>query len=147
MQLIWCELDVNRCVSGVNAQVRYSIVSGDDLGWFEIGESTGLVRTARALDHEAPSTTPSATGSRRHAGAGSNAVVVILRIAAQDGGSPTPYTAYTNLTVAILDENDEVPTFEQDEFEVSLQEGAPPGEYSESLQYLVLVVLVGQCQF
>ena len=52
---------------------------------------------------------------------------VVLRIQAQDGAS-VPYQAYTNLTVRILDENDEVPTFEKDVFRVTLQEGVREGK-------------------
>ena len=93
---------------GINAQVTYSIVAGDDLGWFRIEDHTGLVSTVKKLDHEARAS-------------------VVLRIQARDGAS-IPYQAYTNLTVRILDENDEVPTFEKDVFQVTLQEGVREGK-------------------
>ncbi len=51
-----------------------------------------------------------------------------LRIQAQDGAS-IPYQAHTNLTVRILDENDEIPTFTQDEYSVTLMEGAGSGTH------------------
>ena len=61
----------------------------------------------KALDHEARSS-------------------VVLRIQAQDGAA-VPYKTYTNLTIRILDENDEVPAFEKDVFQVTLQEGVREG--------------------
>ncbi len=91
--------------AGVNAAVRYSIVSGDDLGWFRIDERTGLLTTQRRLDHE-----------RRAA--------ATLRVEARDGGG---YTARTNVTVTVQDENDEVPRFERETWSVELSEGEPPG--------------------
>ena len=101
--------------AGINAQVTYSIVFGDELGWFRIEAHTGLVTTVKALDHEARSS-------------------VVLRIQAQDGAA-VPYQAYTNLTVRVLDENDEIPTFEKDVFHVTLQEGVREGRRNMCLIY------------
>ena len=91
--------------TGINAQITYTIVSGDDLGWFHINKDTGLVTTRTELDHERQS----------H---------MFLRVLAEDGGSK-PFRSYTNLTITIWDENDEVPTFPQDNYEMTIVEGAP----------------------
>lgn len=79
--------------TGINAQITYSIVSGNELGWFVINSATGLVTTQTALDRER------------------NAIVVMV-IRAQDGAA-RPYFSMANLTVTIWDENDEIPTFPQ----------------------------------
>ncbi|XP_030380643.1 cadherin-related tumor suppressor [Scaptodrosophila lebanonensis] len=92
--------------SGVNAQVFYEIISGNDLQWFNINEDTGLVVTSGPLDREVQ-------GS------------VELSISARDGG-PNPKYAYTQLKVTILDENDEAPRFSQNQLNISLSEDVEP---------------------
>ena len=91
--------------TGINAQITYTIISGDEFGWFKIDNTTGLVTTQTALDHE-----------RRN--------YVFLRIVAEDGGS-TPFKSYTNLSVSIYDENDETPTFPRSEYYVTRSESQP----------------------
>ncbi|XP_049790396.1 cadherin-related tumor suppressor-like [Schistocerca nitens] len=93
--------------SGVNARIYYALVSGNERGWFAIDEDSGLVTTRAPLDREAQDTAE-------------------LRVSARDGG-PNPKWAYTQLKVAILDENDERPRFSQERIEVSLPESAPAG--------------------
>ncbi|XP_049940240.1 cadherin-related tumor suppressor-like [Schistocerca serialis cubense] len=93
--------------SGVNARIYYAFVSGNERGWFAIDEDSGLVTTRAPLDREAQDTAE-------------------LRVSARDGG-PNPKWAYTQLKVAILDENDERPRFSQERIEVSLPESAPAG--------------------
>lgn len=93
--------------SGVNAQIYYAFVSGNEHRWFSINSDSGLITTRAALDREVQ-------GS------------VELNISARDGG-PNPKWAYTQLKVTILDENDEAPEFSQASINVSLSENAPPG--------------------
>ncbi|XP_049764629.1 cadherin-related tumor suppressor-like [Schistocerca cancellata] len=93
--------------SGVNARIYYAFVSGNERGWFAIDEDSGLVTTRAPLDREAQDTAE-------------------LRVSARDGG-PNPKWAYTQLKVAVLDENDERPRFSQERIEVSLPESAPAG--------------------
>lgn len=93
--------------SGVNAQIYYAFVSGNEHRWFSINADSGLITTRAALDREIQ-------GS------------VELNISARDGG-PNPKWAYTQLKVTILDENDEAPEFSQTSINVSLSESAPPG--------------------
>lgn len=93
--------------SGVNAQIHYAFVSGNEHRWFSINSDSGLITTRSALDREIQGT-------------------VELNISARDGG-PNPKWAYTQLKVTILDENDEAPHFSQNSVNVSLSESAPSG--------------------
>uniref|UniRef100_A0A8C5M2M9 Cadherin domain-containing protein n=1 Tax=Leptobrachium leishanense TaxID=445787 RepID=A0A8C5M2M9_9ANUR len=77
--------------TGLNANLRYSIVSGNSLGWFSISENSGLVTSSAALDREITSQ-------------------LLLNISAQDQG-PQPKTSYATLLVSLLDVNDQKPTF------------------------------------
>uniref|UniRef100_A0A8C4WGP0 Cadherin domain-containing protein n=1 Tax=Gopherus evgoodei TaxID=1825980 RepID=A0A8C4WGP0_9SAUR len=87
--------------SGLNANLKYSIVSGNELGWFCISEHSGLVTTT--------------------------ALQVVLNISARDQGVQ-PKFSYAQLVVAILDVNDQRPLFSQpDGYQVSLAENSPSG--------------------
>ncbi|KAK1798047.1 hypothetical protein P4O66_000549 [Electrophorus voltai] len=63
--------------SGQNANLRYSLVSGNSLGWFAISENSGLVTSAAVLDRETAS-------------------VIVLNISAKDQGLQ-PKISYTKL--------------------------------------------------
>lgn len=102
--------------SGQNANLRYSLVSGNNLGWFAISENSGLVTSAAPLDRE--------TASQ-----------VVLNISAKDQGLQ-PKISYTTLVVNITDVNDQVPAFSQSVYHVSLVEHSPAG--SELLQLSAL---------
>ncbi|KAH8409560.1 hypothetical protein KR222_008523 [Zaprionus bogoriensis] len=91
--------------TGVNAQIYYEILSGNEFKWFNIDTVTGLIVTDGPLDREVQ-------GS------------VELSISARDGG-PNPKFAYTQLKITILDENDEAPHFSQQELNVILREDVP----------------------
>uniref|UniRef100_A0AAY4CGP2 Cadherin domain-containing protein n=1 Tax=Denticeps clupeoides TaxID=299321 RepID=A0AAY4CGP2_9TELE len=93
--------------SGQNANLRYSLVSGNGLGWFAISENSGLVTSAAPLDRETASE-------------------VVLNISAKDQGLQ-PKISYTRLVVTILDVNDQAPAFAQSSAHVSLVEHAPAG--------------------
>ncbi|XP_053734547.1 protocadherin Fat 4 isoform X1 [Synchiropus splendidus] len=93
--------------SGQNANLRYSLVSGNTLGWFAISENSGLVTSAALLDREIASE-------------------IVLNISAKDQGLQ-PKISYTRLVVNITDVNDQVPTFTHDTYHVSLVEHAPAG--------------------
>nr|XP_060510213.1 protocadherin Fat 4 isoform X2 [Panthera onca] len=96
--------------SGLNANLRYSIVSGNGLGWFHISEHSGLVTTgvAGGLDRELASQ-------------------IVLNISARDQGVH-PKFSYAQLVVTLLDVNDEKPVFSQPEgYDVSVVENAPTG--------------------
>uniref|UniRef100_A0AAY5EN35 Cadherin domain-containing protein n=1 Tax=Electrophorus electricus TaxID=8005 RepID=A0AAY5EN35_ELEEL len=93
--------------SGQNANLRYSLVSGNSLGWFAISENSGLVTSAAVLDRETAS-------------------VIVLNISAKDQGLQ-PKISYTKLIVNIMDVNDQVPTFTQSTYHVALVEHSPTG--------------------
>lgn len=93
--------------SGQNANLRYSLVSGNALGWFAISENSGLVTSAALLDREVAST-------------------IVLNISAKDQGLQ-PKISYTTLVVNITDVNDQIPTFTQSTYRVSLVEHSPAG--------------------
>ncbi|XP_064636324.1 cadherin-related tumor suppressor-like [Lineus longissimus] len=88
-------------------KLRYAIVSGNDLGWFQIDKDTGLVSTKTLLDREQRS-------------------LVNLNISAMDYGS-RPHISFTRLAINIFDENDMVPTFSQITFNIAKTEGLPAG--------------------
>ncbi|XP_061109179.1 protocadherin Fat 4 isoform X2 [Conger conger] len=93
--------------SGQNANLRYSLVSGNSLGWFSISENSGLVTSAALLDREIASE-------------------VVLNISAKDQGVQ-PRVSYTKLIVNITDVNDQIPTFTQSSYHVSFVEHSPAG--------------------
>ncbi|XP_016096583.1 protocadherin Fat 4-like [Sinocyclocheilus grahami] len=93
--------------SGQNANLRYSLVSGNSLGWFAISENSGLVTSAAELDREIASQ-------------------IVLNISAKDQGLQ-PKMSYTKLIVNITDVNDQVPTFTQSTYHISLVEHLPAG--------------------
>lgn len=92
--------------TGVNAQIYYDFVSGNNKQWFMIDSVSGLITTKAPLDREVQGT-------------------VELSISARDGG-PNPKWAYTQLKVTILDENDEKPQFSQPHINISLSENTQP---------------------
>ncbi|KAK2546147.1 hypothetical protein Q9966_000616 [Columba livia] len=110
--------------SGLNANLKYSIVSGNELGWFRISEHSGLVTTAGpeggSAGHAAGTSVSS--GLDRE-----TASQVVLNISARDQGVQ-PKFSYAQLVVTILDVNDNKPRFSQPEgYQVSLAENSPSG--------------------
>ncbi|XP_052868798.1 cadherin-related tumor suppressor [Anopheles cruzii] len=99
--------------TGVNAQIFYDFVSGNQEQWFRIDPTSGLITTQAALDREV----------HGH---------IELSISARDGG-PNPKWAHTQLKVTILDENDEAPRFVQPQINVTLNESAKAGTVVVSL--------------
>lgn len=92
--------------TGVNSDIYYAIVSGNDKRWFDIDVHTGLITTSHTLNRE-------------------DQDYVELKISARDGG-PNPRWTFTYLRIEILDENDEAPSFAEDVMNVTLIESAPP---------------------
>nr|CAG4643690.1 EOG090X0007 [Lepidurus arcticus] len=77
---------------GPNGQLGYSIVAGNAQGQFRIDESTGQVWLAKPLDRE-------------------TVLRYVLTISATDAGIPRAMNASANLTIDVLDENDNAPEF------------------------------------
>ncbi|KAI0226932.1 Protocadherin Fat 4, partial [Lamellibrachia satsuma] len=77
--------------TGNNAQITYTISSGNRHGYFEINSETGLVTTAKSLDRE----------KRRQ---------YKLNITATDLGTP-PRSNSIMITINVIDVNDNAPRF------------------------------------
>ncbi|CAM4658808.1 unnamed protein product [Lepidochelys kempii] len=111
--------------SGLNANLRYSIVSGNELGWFCISEHSGLVTTTGIAGSgtSGPGIGVASSGGLDR----ESASQVVLNISARDQGVQ-PKFSYAQLVVAILDVNDQRPLFNQpDGYQVSLAENSPSG--------------------
>ncbi|XP_019377369.1 PREDICTED: protocadherin Fat 4, partial [Gavialis gangeticus] len=110
--------------SGLNANLKYSIVSGNELGWFRISEHSGLVTTAGTdIGITGPGNGILASGGLDR----ERASEVVLNISARDQGVQ-PKFSYAQLMVTILDVNDNRPCFSQPEgYQVSLAENSPSG--------------------
>lgn len=94
--------------SGLNGRVFYTFQGGDDGdGDFIIESTSGIVRTLRRLDRE-------------------NVPLYSLRAFAVDKGVPTRRTP-VEIQVTVLDVNDNPPVFEQDEFDIFVEENSPIG--------------------
>ncbi|XP_034297968.1 cadherin EGF LAG seven-pass G-type receptor 1 isoform X2 [Pantherophis guttatus] len=94
--------------SGPNGRLVYTFQGGDDGdGDFYIEATSGVIRTLRKLDRE-------------------NVAVYSLRAFAVDRGSP-PLKASVDIQVTVLDINDNPPVFEQDEFDIFIEENSPVG--------------------
>ncbi|XP_074118991.1 cadherin EGF LAG seven-pass G-type receptor 2 isoform X4 [Sminthopsis crassicaudata] len=94
--------------SGLNGRVFYTFQGGDDGdGDFIVESTSGIVRTLRRLDRE-------------------NVAQYILRAFAVDKGVP-PARTPVEVMVTVLDVNDNPPVFEQDEFDVFVEENSPIG--------------------
>ncbi|XP_035677124.1 protocadherin Fat 4-like [Branchiostoma floridae] len=99
-------LRANDADSGTNADLTYSITSGDALGQFSIA-TNGEVSVVSNLDRET-------TGQ------------YILDVFVQDGGSPS-LNATATVTVNVLDVNDNFPVFSSDPYTVSVYEDIAVG--------------------
>uniref|UniRef100_A0A8C3EH97 Cadherin EGF LAG seven-pass G-type receptor 2 n=1 Tax=Corvus moneduloides TaxID=1196302 RepID=A0A8C3EH97_CORMO len=94
--------------SGLNGRVFYTFQGGDDGdGDFIIESTSGIVRTLRRLDRE-------------------NVPLYSLRAFAMDKGFPARRTP-VEIQVTVLDVNDNPPVFEQDEFDIFVEENSPIG--------------------
>uniref|UniRef100_A0A670J6Z8 Cadherin EGF LAG seven-pass G-type receptor 1 n=2 Tax=Podarcis muralis TaxID=64176 RepID=A0A670J6Z8_PODMU len=94
--------------SGPNGRILYTFQGGDDGdGDFYIEATSGVIRTLRKLDRE-------------------NVAVYSLRAFAVDRGSP-PLKASVDIQVTVLDINDNPPVFQQDEFDIFVEENSPVG--------------------
>ena len=97
--------------SGIAGLIIYSISDvypSLGIDRFTIDNETGLVQTLSPLDREEVS-------------------IYILTVQATDQGNP-PLNAITNITVIVLDENDNDPMFSQDVYVASVSELATPGD-------------------
>ncbi|XP_023032454.1 protein dachsous [Drosophila willistoni] len=87
--------------------IRYSIYSGDPDGYFSIESSSGNIRIAHPLDHEAKAQ-------------------VLLNIQATSSGDPPVY-GHTQVKIEVEDVNDNAPEFETTSVRISVPENAELG--------------------
>ncbi|XP_048031668.1 protocadherin Fat 3 isoform X3 [Megalobrama amblycephala] len=93
---------------GVNAEIYYRFLSGNELGKFSIDDSTGIISVVDDLDYELCKD-------------------FYLNVEAFDGGSP-PLRATTIVTIELLDVNDNSPSFSEDIYNVLISEDVAIGE-------------------
>ncbi|KAJ1216343.1 hypothetical protein NDU88_003946, partial [Pleurodeles waltl] len=85
-------ISANDCDAGANADITYSVVSGNDLGHFKLDRKNGSVEVAKALDYE-------------------KVLKYTLTIQATDGGEDGGNIAFATVSISILDDNECVPVF------------------------------------
>ena len=92
---------------GVNAEISYSIIGGNEHRKFTIDPITGLVSVSGEIDFE-------------------RAKEYFLTIQARDGGSP-PLSNHATVNVTIMDANDNAPIFTQVSYTATVNENSPTG--------------------
>lgn len=93
--------------SGLNSDIRYEIVNGNEAGRFKIDQMTGLIKVAAQIDHEE---------QNRYS----------LKVQARDEGKP-PLSSEAQVEVLINDVNDNPPEFSHTNFTVSVGESEAIG--------------------
>ncbi|XP_054868346.1 protocadherin Fat 3a isoform X5 [Amphiprion ocellaris] len=99
---------------GTNAEITYSIRSGNEHGKFHIHPLTGAILVALPLDYET---------CRDY----------FLTVEARDGGNP-PLSAITTVNINLTDVNDNIPMFSCDLYSAVVSEDATIGESVVQLQ-------------
>ncbi|XP_022242412.1 fat-like cadherin-related tumor suppressor homolog [Limulus polyphemus] len=94
--------------TGVNAEIMYSIVNGNDLSYFTIHPKSGVISVAKTLDYE-------------------EVKDYILTIEAKDGGTP-PLNNHATVNISVVDANDNSPVFNQPSYQAIIREDASPGD-------------------
>uniref|UniRef100_A0A4W6FZ96 FAT atypical cadherin 3 n=1 Tax=Lates calcarifer TaxID=8187 RepID=A0A4W6FZ96_LATCA len=93
---------------GLNAEITYSIRSGNELGKFSIDRNRGSISVADDLDFEVCKD-------------------YYLTVEAWDSGNP-PLSTATMVTIELMDVNDNAPAFSQDIYNVLVSEDASVGQ-------------------
>lgn len=94
--------------SGVNADITYSIIGGNEHRKFKIDPKSGVLIVTGELDHEKSSE-------------------YFLTIQAQDGGDP-PLSNHATVNITVQDVNDNLPMFSQISYTALINEGASVGD-------------------
>ncbi|XP_014488108.1 PREDICTED: fat-like cadherin-related tumor suppressor homolog [Dinoponera quadriceps] len=94
--------------TGVNADIYYSIVGGNEHKKFQIDAKTGVVAIAEQLDYE-------------------RARDYFLTIQAVDGGIP-PLSNHATVNITVTDSNDNAPIFSEVSYRAAVREDAKIGE-------------------
>lgn len=88
--------------TGINADIFYSIINGNDQKKFSIDSKTGMISTTDYLDYE-------------------RTKEYILTIQAMDRGLP-PLSNVASVNISIIDENDNTPVFTQNIYKAFIKE-------------------------
>ena len=94
--------------AGVNAEITYSIIGGNEGRKFMIKADTGLVSVAGEIDHE-------------------RAKEYFLTVQAKDGGSP-PLSNHATVNITVMDANDNPPVFTQSSYSATINEKSLVGK-------------------
>ncbi|XP_051157574.1 fat-like cadherin-related tumor suppressor homolog [Leptopilina boulardi] len=94
--------------TGVNADVYYSIIGGNEHKKFQINAQTGVIAIAEQLDYE-------------------RARDYFLTIQAVDGGIP-PLSNHATVNITVLDSNDNPPIFSEVSYRAAVRENSAVGE-------------------
>lgn len=93
---------------GINAEISYSIIGGNDHKKFTIEKETGVVSLADSVDFE-------------------RSKDYFLTVQGTDGGTP-PLSSLATLNISITDFNDNPPTFTQNSYQARIREDAEIGD-------------------
>ena len=93
--------------SGQNADLTYSIVLGNERGWFKLDDKTGLLTLNSNLQYDVAST-------------------IVMNVSVHDGG-PKPFYNFTTVIINISDENNNAPEFSSSSFDITLDENIAAG--------------------
>lgn len=102
-----CPLSLFSLLTGSNADIVFSLADSAD-GTFSVDERSGLLRLEQPLDRELRS-------------------VYTLRARATDMGSPRRLSSLCDVSVSVLDINDDPPVFERREYAATLAEDVTAG--------------------
>ncbi|XP_037068712.1 protocadherin Fat 1-like [Pollicipes pollicipes] len=94
--------------SGVNAEISYSIIGGNEHNMFQINPKTGIVSVMSELDFE-------------------RAREYMVTVEARDGGIP-PLSNHATVNITVLDCNDNAPVFGQEVYSAVIREDVATGE-------------------
>lgn len=93
---------------GVNAEISYAIIGGNDLKKFTIDSETGWIALSDAVDYE-------------------RSKDYFLTVQATDGGTP-PLSSLATVNISISDANDNPPIFSQNLYQAIIREDAEIGD-------------------
>lgn len=93
--------------SGQNADLTYSIVLGNERGWFKLDDKTGLLTINSNLQYDVAS-------------------MIVMNVSVHDGG-PKPFYNFTTVIINISDENNNAPEFSSSSFDITLDENIAAG--------------------
>lgn len=95
--------------AGLNAKIRYSLL-GEKVDRFYVDADTGVITTAASLDRE-------------------ETAIYFLTLMAQDCSATEPRATAVNLTILVLDQNDNSPIFSLTKYEVYVSDRTKMGQF------------------